>query len=959
MWSLIKSRFSFAEKAETHAWKPAFYQKLDLEFPEASHFGEVPGFLHGLVYDPITDEFSYRETAEPTPPVISLALRSFFAAVVGVYSLRSLLLFKFRGSFRRLITDHLGSEPNAIHSYERLRRAFTSTEFFNVLPQKDHSHPMAASCRASAARFATSLCYNTGLNQYQFQMSRGDQKGNQRGCRTYYWAKDVTAFPQHDELEPNDFITMIDVDYYVDMITHLANEAHPHLLYTVQPEHAGFVGPDYSYSFTPESNIVWKVSGGATYTHQLWNYSIDWFTVSLKCCGVPYKTVTYDVQSRRISPDKQLVLLSPIKVTYGLSAILTWMLGRELSRLDTFVSGGFSKVAVAGKERLVSVARCGFETSCTVALKIFESLVSIRNISPKEKLNLYQVKSLFKTDEELIDIETKAPILTDYFNNAVDRRVDVTSVTERPNLTAFAFDFPDPSDKPCMEPFAKPFVPPAFVPLDNKASSDQSVAGRILLPRKEIEELLGGYKSTPTKTACMHEFVKRLVPKPHAFTSLDFNSVAEKQIKPGQRKDLQEAGFFSHIVRTVKTFMKKEAYGKPTDTRNITTFNPLSKIDYASFMYPVMDHMKNFPFYAFGKTPLEVANRVAEVAAEAKQNLLTPDIHRMDGFVNTFCRQLELCVGLRFFSENLHDQFSDAHNRAYNNVGITTHGTRYDQEASRGSGEMGTSVWNTIINLFIIFYARYLQTHDYDDSWQYLINKVLAGGDDGVNADMDPALLIRAGRDIGFIIKCPDLKRGAIGVNFLARIYGPEVWNGDPNSMCSLKRQMEKFHLTPHLNIPAFQKLFEKSESFYLTDANTPIIGPLVTKVIALTKGYTNTKSVTRYGDDFSKDVQYPNIHATWMDEVAKSELPLLNIGALSQWIEEVKTLDDIVNPPCFYEEGREFTYSEWDPQPGLLIARTKHLLKTLSGKKYAQPVKPAVKTPPPVVEVVDSKVKN
>jgi len=908
-------------------WAPASYQKLDVEFPEASHFGEAPKLNFNLVYDPIHDEYSFPDEVPLEPSQLSFFLTAVFGSIVGIYSFRTVLLTPWRGTFRRLITDQIGSAPPAIHSYGRLRKAFNSTEFFNGSEIKNHSHGVSAGHRAAVNRFVTQLCTQTGLEQFSFQMSKRDQTESIKGNRTYYWAKDVNALPQYDQIDKQDFVSMIDVDYYLDMPEHLASNPQPHLIYTVQPETAGRKNEDYSYSFDTAGNMTWKVAGGASYSHAIWNYGTDWFTVSSTVFGIPYKTVVYDVQARRTSSDKQLIMLSPMRVTYGLAAIFAAWMGRPLKRLSP-CSQGFAKVVVTENGvKSVSVARVGNETSCTVNTTLFESLLSTKNISPNTKLNLYQVKSAIQSEMPALNKDLYAPILTDYLNNTTLFKVEEVYVTDMPKLTQLAFSTPSPGDKPCLDAFAKPLVPTAFVPVDNKASSDQTIIGRVLLPRQQATEILGEFKMTPTKQEALTEFVRRLVPIPHLGVPMDYTAVSEKQLKPGQKKDLAEAGFWMHAVHYVKTFMKREAYGKPTDPRNITTFNPKSKIDYACFMYPLMDALKEHSFYAFGKSPLEVARRVADIANRSTK-ICCPDISRMDGFVNLLCRLIERAVGNRFFSLEFLDAFAAAHDLAFNNTGVTTHGMRYGQEFSRGSGEMGTSVWNTVVNLFICFYAKYLECGNFDKAWQYLLDKVLAGGDDGLLGDIDDRLLIRAARDTGFILKCPIYAHGEAGVNFLARIYGPDVWNGDPTSMCSLKRQLEKFHLTTKVDIPPAQKLYEKSLSFSFTDSNTPVIGPLVKRVLSLATNYVSTKTITRFGDDWDAAVQYPNDYGSWMDEVAREELPLVQLPEMTLWIETVSSLEDILNAPCFYEQGREFTYDEWDPYPGILILKTLDVLK-------------------------------
>ena len=952
-WSQVGQLFSWPkpEPSWPHSiWKPESYMKLEDGLPEAAHF-EKAKWDFNLTYDPIHDEYVVSDLESAPVNITSLFTHTVVGVVVGIYAFRTLLLTPWRGTTRRMITMVMGSAPPAVHNYSRLRKAFTSTEFFQGAPLKEHSHGIAAGHRVAVNRFISHLCTTTGLEQYSFQMCSREQKVSMRGNRTYFWAKDINAFPQFDQVEKCDFVSMVDVDYYLDMPSHLAEHPQPHVLYTLQPETAGRIGDDYSYCFDGDGNINFSVTGGATYKHPIWNYGVDWFTASSFFFGIPYRTVIYDVQTKRTSPDKQVVLLSPIRVTTGLASIFAYIMGRSLERLNPHKQG-FSKVCVANQgERTVSVARAGFCTSATIPRTVFESLLSTKSISPKTTLNLYQVKAAVAAipgfDKDLL-----CPILCDFLNNTTHYNVPEVQWVETPKLTAVAYEVPDPNDKPLLEPFCAPFVPPAFVPLNNKASSDQSIKGRVLLPRTQAEEILGGFKMTPTKLDALTEFVQRLVPVPHAGVPLDYLDIALRQTKPGQKKDLEEAGFWTKAVTLVKTFLKREAYGKPPDPRNITTFNPLSKIKYAAFIYPLMDHVKTFPFYAFGRSPLEVANSVARIAS-GSNTIDCPDISRMDGFVNEFCRQIEAAVANRFFQPAHLDAFHEAHSLAYGNRAVTTHGTRYDQEFSRGSGEMGTSLWNTIENLFICFYARYLQTRDYQASWDYLLEKVLAGGDDGLLGDSDPKTMIRAARDVGFILKCPTYQRGDTGVNFLARIYGPGVWFGEPDSMCSLKRQLEKFHLTAKNNLPPLQKLYEKSLSFALTDSSTPVIGPLVKKVLSLNPGLVSTGTCARYGDDWDISVQYPNEYAPWMQQVAEDELPLLRLSELTLWIESVTTLEQLLDAPVFYDEGREYTYDDWDPTPGLLIAKT---LAVFNLKPVEPKVKPAAKktAPPRAVDNVD-----
>jgi hypothetical protein len=908
---------------------------------EAADYAQPKFELPPLGYDFVHDEYYILEVPEEKPDALPGIIAGFFGGLVAVHLLRTLLTVKWRSLGRRAITLHLGSAIPTPTNYRSFRSAFNTTEVFKPHTLKNHNHGVAAGARLSAIQFMNAVCTATGMTRYSFQMSSSEQSRNVPGERMYYWAKDISAEPQFDVATDSNIITLIDVDYYVDMNDHLADTAKPHMLYTVQPETAGRVGIEYSYTFNALGQLCWRVAGGAYYQHHVWNYGTDSFLAVRRFLGIPYKTVLFDVQTQRHTPDKALVLLSPIRTFYGIAAFLSLFMAKPLTRLNPVV-GKYSKVVSYSPEgKFVSVAPQGSETSSTVAGALFDGLIATRNNSPKQQVNNFQVKSMLpkakSESEEAITKDIVGPLLTEYLNNAPDRIVDPIVIVDIPRITQMAFAVPDPTDKPSMEAFAAPFgVPPGFVAVRNKASGDQAVIGRVLLPREQAINLLGEFKMTQLKQTALDEFVRRLVPDAHVGVPCDFDAIAERQIKPGQKRDLLNAGNIGpYISNVIKAFMKGEVYGKPTDTRNISTFNAKAKITYAAYMYPIMDHLKQFPFYAFGQSPKKVAERVAHIC-KTSNVVQCPDLHRMDGWVNYFCRTIEEAVGLRFFQLEYAEGFRAAHAESFDNAGVTSDGFRYTQGPSRGSGEMGTSAWNTVIDLFIVFYALVLSGHSFDAAWLELLDRVMAGGDDSIVGDVTDTILVRAARDIGFIMKCPGYNRAThdYGVNFLARVYGPDVWNGDSSSMCSLRRQMEKFHVTPSVPLSPAQKLFEKALSFASTDINTPVIGQLCKAVANALPGTVTTNTITRWGDDVDVEERYPNTYGQWMDRVAEEELPLTNVADLISWLESLPPIAELLACPVFYQQGREFTYDEWDPYPGMLIKRTLEILGAKKSKK-------------------------
>jgi hypothetical protein len=63
------------------------------------------------------------------------------------------------------------------------------------------------------------------------------------------------------------------------------------------------------------------------------------------------------------------------------------------------------------------------------------------------------------------------------------------------------------------------------------------------------------------------------------------------------------------------------------------------------------------------------------------------------------------------------------------------------------------------------------------------------------------------------------------------------------------------------------------------------------------------------------------------MRDVADDELPLTRIKEFEEWLDGDITLDELFECPAFYDEGREYTYDDWDPHPGMVIKRTLDVL--------------------------------
>ena len=161
----------------------------------------------------------------------------------------------------------------------------------------------------------------------------------------------------------------------------------------------------------------------------------------------------------------------------------------------------------------------------------------------------------------------------------------------------------------------------------------------------------------------------------------------------------------------------------------------------------------------------------------------------------------------------------------------------------------------------------------------------------------------------GQVIKAEKVMRGQIGVQFLARNYGPNVWFGDPNSCCDLPRQLSKFHATVCLppTVTPVDKLLEKCRGYFCSDRNTPIMGALVRRALTLADEATvdpldDPLGLRSWSTRVALEDQYPNTPDDWMTDYALTVLPDFDYGAFYCWLFQAREVKDLLSPPLCCE---------------------------------------------------------
>jgi len=738
-------------------------------------------------------------------------------------------------------------------------------------------------------------------------MAKSDQKKGLRGTRKWWWSKDTNIPTRNDVKADTDIEFACDVDYYVDMPDLLSSRAKPTLLYTLVPEEAaGLACDNASFTFDEDGAIDMVVSGAGRYQHFIWDYGTDSLIVTRKCWFWPTSVITYAVESRQIAKHRKVVLLSPVLQFQGLAALLAHYLlqGKHLERFIPIVRNSSGEAFVRFKvhtscETKITTARPGNLLCATVAADDDEAIGMAERINPTT-LQLGTARSWLPDKWP----RKQALVLTEYHRLFGPQKLLYVFPVDQ-SVRAYSYEprCYDQSEKPKMEAFMSPLVHEAFAPVINAASERRCVEGRINSLKKPEP------KTCEFTNRCIREFAKEIVGDVD-LEPFGVEEVEKKQTRPQQKLSLARAHVSGPtLMQIMKCFIKGEAYQGVKDPRNISTYNDSDKLEMSQYALALSEHLKQFAWYAPGKTPVEIAKRVAEICSDAEM-VNVSDYHRMDGTISYLLRNVDRGVFMRAFKHHKH-ALNELLKRNVDNIGVLPLGTTFEQGSSHGSGCPATSVSQTLRAAFTAYLGfRHTKRRGSTDLYSHEQAFAALGihlGDDGLDADLPIASHDWAARKVGLKLEASTVSRGDRGVNFLARYYSPEVWTGCADSMCDVARQLSKFHVSLRLpaGVTAEAKLVEKAMGFVATDANTPVIGQLCAKAVALggTKRTKHKLGIASWWSQYDDDVQYPNENSLgWMDEEFSIMLPQFDRELFDGWLSSSRTIGSLLQAPLCVE---------------------------------------------------------
>lgn len=734
-------------------------------------------------------------------------------------------------------SGHL-TRVSIIKGAAEISRRFRARDFRidpNRLKLSNNPHAYEAAHRAAAHKLIHSFV--ASVNREVYELSSSHRSHGRRGFHDHYTPRDLEYTRTRDQLNEDDVIVGIDVDYYIDMASWLGR-GQPMLLYSMTP--SSLTGHLHNTSWDIQNGIMSvTVAGGANYQHQLWDYNHDMLAVTTP---LGFR-VHCRVDRKPVDALRSIILVTPVNVERTLS----WAPGKRieghtLERLNTNATPGYDAMTILSKSgKLISVRNSNTATSVTLPheevaamlLRFKESkMPCIADIqSTLDKLNV--------TKRSPVLAYNAAGILIGFFRgtaslNSVPTVMDFTYNVDTPDLqlTNEAVSRASPDCLPSIT------VAPPAIPCRNTSNDAAAV-----LTRLEDVKPPANLRLPPDLDQYMDEFKQLTLAEASvemgSLTPTSFDDVIQCQSRPAQRQknaitsaEPLPAGSETKECK-VSAFIKAEAYASPKDPRNISATDPVHTLQLSAYTYIVKSAiLKRTNWYCPGKTLPELAaalSRYCGLLEFSGHTLAETDYSRYDG---TISKALRSAVEEKFYD----GLFATANDnkicidriRAEYTAKARTGAGPYQTHGSRLSGSPLTTDGNTLIGAFVDYYML-RTTMQMEPGLAYGFIG-LHFGDDGLSINVPGATKIAS--SFGLKLKLIERKPGD-AVGFLGRIF-PNPW-ATTDSLQDPERVWPKINL--RLNGGNMDTQRARWLAYSQSDKHTPLLSAYCLKALALTGG--------------------------------------------------------------------------------------------------------------------------
>jgi len=704
-----------------------------------------------------------------------------------------------------------------------------------------HSHPLAAGHRGLGNAMINNFIISQGFTPYSLSMSNTEQEAGMAGERLYYHAKDMVMDQKCDIFRHEKHVMkMTDVDYYVDMNKYL--DGRMLILYTFVPTKVCGVIPNARYTIDGNSVSV-HINGGGQYKHEIWDYESDHFVVDHW-----WGSVVYLLETRSVDANYRIIWFNPISICYG---PIGWFLpGRRLVRRVYSQGSVIVNRYREGEAEMISLKHVAGDIGVELPIEQYGTIIN--KLGATKEPHMSDVERILRSMDHPSALVVAAELFVCYKLGLPKLPASITpaiySSSRYQTLTPLVFE---DGHQSLRELKWFNYLPGGYSP--DKSYNNDYACIKYRVQEPKFDQPLN--QVAPSYLQWADDFVRELVPDDVAqtFVPLDYEGVLVKMNKPKQVRLIQQVAhvLYEDCMWLIKAFQKREAYGKITAPRNISTLPIEHNARLAQFVYSFANHLKSQHWYAFGRAPFELAQLVHEKVSKSRF-VTVADGSKYDGTVGALPDYVYKCVLKRAFSLDYRKELDRSLQRETGANGVTKEGIKYLTGTDTKSGSACTTQRNSVMNAFTNYCAFRKLGHTSSEAYRKL---GFYGGDDGITCDLDLDTLLHVSATIGFAFKSY-VVRPLQPLPFLGRIF-VDPWTLSA-SIADVPRQLSKLHLTRTVEaIPDYMVLRRKAEGLLVTDRNTPVLADWARAVIRIVPQTSYGRFETLLAEDDSYWLKY------------------------------------------------------------------------------------------------------
>lgn len=806
---------------------------------------------------------------------------------------------------------------------ENLRHLFLNDATLAKIPMRNcHSHPCAAADRTAMNAYMNRLAFLAGYEPYNVSMAAADR--GTRGSRIVYGEKDLAHPHRNDPLRVDDCIIMCDVDYYTDINTWLTSFK-PVLLYTLfvttpTGRHGGDK-PDYAWRIE-NNEVEFRVAGGASYRHQLWDYTGDVVSV----VDDYNRLCVYNIEQRDIPDDPmhRFVVLTPMcrvdppywdHLPYSPNPI----------RRKVMTTGDVN-VMFEPLTNMVSISRNGAWNHVTLTSACYDA-VTVRSTTKDGPLVVADVERILYSAGDK-DPTVTATILYQCMGYEYTANVVKTNgtISYHPIGPLALTDGKETGQRTTTPLVSQPSVFPK-----RSVNSDlATVEGRINKVRNDVVP-------PPRYNALMREFVREIVSDEQTGSGFPLDVAAVRAIqcetRQQQRYNQVHASLSSGYKSVLKSFQKAEPYATINDPRNITTMAAELTTLLSAYTYPFKNNiLKRHAWYGPGLTPSQTVDRLRAIAQRG-DGFICVDYSRLDGSISKWLQGIPESAYMRWCNKNHRDQLRLHLRKIFVKRGRTENGVVFDPGYGTRSGSPTTTDGNTIMCAFVVYAAFREMGYTHSDA---ILNMGVVYGDDGAFANLPgfENAIKTCARELGLSIKVDIIPRGE-PVPYLGRYFVDPMTSVD--SFCDPLRTIGKLHLSANKNVSPEQAAVNKAEGYLATDLLTPVVSTWCMRVQQLTGLEANDELRE---EKFKRTNAWPQFDRSLI-EASMAKIMGVNVSELRKMDEAVRAAQALDEFPVILRTQREVKITaEVDgevvkPRPHLQPDFTQNELKPTATNKF------------------------